>query len=45
MAGEGLEDILAPGLAVVFCGINRGCSRLRMWHLQGQKVVASAPKI
>jgi hypothetical protein len=34
MAGEGLEDILAPGLSVVFCGINPGL----LAAAQGQRV-------
>ena len=32
MAGEGLEDILAPGLAVVFCGINPGLLAAAQGH-------------
>lgn len=32
MAGEGLEDILAPGLAVVFCGINPGLLAASQGH-------------
>jgi TDG/mug DNA glycosylase family protein len=32
MAGEGLEDILAPGLSVVFCGINPGLLAAAQGH-------------
>ncbi|MFJ2386326.1 G/U mismatch-specific DNA glycosylase [Pseudomonas koreensis] len=37
MAGEGLEDILAPGLSVVFCGINPGLlAALQGHHFAGR---------
>jgi len=45
MAGEGLEDILAAGLSVVFCGINPGLLAAAYSALTGQKVVAPASKI
>jgi TDG/mug DNA glycosylase family protein len=32
MPGEGLEDILAPGLSVVFCGINPGLLAAQQGH-------------
>ena len=32
MAGEGLEDILAPGLSVVFCGLNLGLLAAAQGH-------------
>ncbi|RVD79493.1 G/U mismatch-specific DNA glycosylase [Pseudomonas koreensis] len=32
MAGEGLEDILVPGLLVVFCGINPGLLAASQGH-------------
>jgi len=32
MAGEGLEDILVPGLSVVFCGINPGLLAASQGH-------------
>jgi len=32
MSGNGLEDILSPGLAVVFCGINPGLTAAAQGH-------------